>query len=166
MGKYSINLVAEFSIIYDGKELKKHKHITKTTGSEKVKKHYLSSNQKNASTQTLGSAFLDTIRKIQKSKYESDVSVLCQFWLSFYVLSDFSSDILSLNVHFSEKKSFEPTIFQLANIKNITKYYWSLQLSTNIKSPKFGTNPWIRSKYSWHRRLVSFFFAAKSRKWM
>ena len=34
---------------------------------------YLCSNQKLASTQTLGSAFLDRIRKIQNSKYESDL---------------------------------------------------------------------------------------------
>ena len=35
--------------------------------------HYLCSNQKLAFTQTLGSAFLDRTRKIQKSKYESDL---------------------------------------------------------------------------------------------
>ena len=40
---------------------------------KKFKKHYLSSEQKLASTQTLGSAFLDRIRKIQNSKYEFDL---------------------------------------------------------------------------------------------
>ena len=37
------------------------------------KKHYLSSNQKLASMQTLGSAFSDRILKVQSSKYESDL---------------------------------------------------------------------------------------------
>ena len=40
---------------------------------KKFKRHYLCSNQKLASTQTFGSAFLDTIRKIQNLKYESDL---------------------------------------------------------------------------------------------
>ena len=35
--------------------------------------HYLCSNQKLASTETIGSAFADRIRKVQNSKYESDV---------------------------------------------------------------------------------------------
>ena len=39
---------------------------------KKIKRHYLCSNQKLASTQTLGSAFLDRIPKIQNSKYEYD----------------------------------------------------------------------------------------------
>ena len=40
---------------------------------KKFKKPYLSSNQKLASTQTLGSAFLDRTAKVQNSKYESDL---------------------------------------------------------------------------------------------
>ena len=40
---------------------------------KKFKRHYLCSNQKLASTQTLGSAFLERIRKIQNSKFESDL---------------------------------------------------------------------------------------------
>ena len=40
---------------------------------KKFRRHYLCSNQKLASTQTLGSAFLDRNRKIQNSKYESDL---------------------------------------------------------------------------------------------
>ena len=40
---------------------------------KKFKRLYLCSNQKLASTQTLGSAFLDRIRKIQNSKHESDL---------------------------------------------------------------------------------------------
>ena len=38
-----------------------------------LKKHYLCSNQKLASTQTLGSACLERTRNFQNSKYESDV---------------------------------------------------------------------------------------------
>ena len=40
---------------------------------KKFKRHYLSSAQKLASTQTLGSAFLERIRKLQNSKYETDL---------------------------------------------------------------------------------------------
>ena len=40
---------------------------------KKIKRPYLCSNQKLASTQTLGSAFLDRYRKIQNSKYEPDL---------------------------------------------------------------------------------------------
>ena len=40
---------------------------------KKIEKHYLYSNQKLASTQTLGSAFLDRFRKAQNSKYEFDL---------------------------------------------------------------------------------------------
>ena len=37
--------------------------------------------------------------------------------IKLYVLSDFSSDFIALKTHLSEKKSFEPIIFQLPNIK-------------------------------------------------
>ena len=40
---------------------------------KKFKLHYLCSNQKLASTQTIGSAFLDRFRKVQNSKYEHDL---------------------------------------------------------------------------------------------
>ena len=40
---------------------------------KKFKRHYLSSAQKIASTQTLGSAFLERIRKVQILKYETDL---------------------------------------------------------------------------------------------
>ena len=40
---------------------------------KKFKIHYLSSAQKIASAQTLGSAFLERIRKVQNSKYETDL---------------------------------------------------------------------------------------------
>ena len=72
MGKSSISLVVEFIIIYDGKEQKKTKRIKETTCLQKIQKHYLSSDQKLASTQTLGSAFLDRVRKVQNSKNESN----------------------------------------------------------------------------------------------
>ena len=40
---------------------------------KKFKRHYLSSAQKLAPTQTLGSAFLERIRKVQNSKYDTDL---------------------------------------------------------------------------------------------
>ena len=40
---------------------------------KKFKRHYLCSNQKLASTQTIGSAFLERVRKVQNSKYEHDL---------------------------------------------------------------------------------------------
>ena len=43
---------------------------------KKFKRHYLSSAQKLASTQTLGSAFLERIRKVQNSKYETDLLII------------------------------------------------------------------------------------------
>ena len=66
MGKSSISSVAEFSIIYDEKELKTIPIVSrKRLIRKKFKKHYLSSGQKLACTQTLGSTFLDRIRKVQ-----------------------------------------------------------------------------------------------------
>ena len=56
------------------KSRKNTKRIKETIVRKKFNKHYLSSNQKLASTQTLGSAFLDRIRKVQNSKYEHDLS--------------------------------------------------------------------------------------------
>ena len=35
--------------------------------------HYLCSNQKLASTQTIGSVFLEKVRKVKNSKYEQDL---------------------------------------------------------------------------------------------
>ena len=40
---------------------------------QKFKRHYLCSNQKLASTQTIESAFLERVRKVQNSKYELDL---------------------------------------------------------------------------------------------
>ena len=40
---------------------------------QKIKRQYLSSAQKLTSTQTFGSAFLERIRKVQNSKYETDL---------------------------------------------------------------------------------------------
>ena len=51
---------------------------------KKFKKHYLSSNQKLASTQTLGSAFLDRIRKVQNSKYEHDLLKIIDCFIDGY----------------------------------------------------------------------------------
>ena len=76
VGKSSISLVVECSIIYDGKKFAKVR--------KKFKKHYLSSNQKLASTQTLGSAFLDRIRKVQNSKYEHDLLKIIDCFIDGY----------------------------------------------------------------------------------
>ena len=51
---------------------------------KKFKKHYLSSNQKLASTQTLASAFLDRIRKVQNSKYEHDLLKIIDCFIDGY----------------------------------------------------------------------------------
>ena len=40
--------------------------------SKKFKRHNLCSYQKRASTQTIGSAFLERLRKLQNSKFEHD----------------------------------------------------------------------------------------------
>ena len=39
---------------------------------KKVRRHDLCSNQKLASTQTIGSVFLEKVRKVQNSKHEHD----------------------------------------------------------------------------------------------
>ena len=40
---------------------------------KKLKRHYLCSNQKLTSTQTIGSTFLERVRKVETSKYEPDL---------------------------------------------------------------------------------------------
>ena len=40
---------------------------------KQYKRHYLSSNQKLASTKTHGAAFLDRVEKVESSKYGSDL---------------------------------------------------------------------------------------------
>ena len=65
---------------------------------KKFKKHYLSSNQKLASTQTLGSAFLDRIRKVQNSKYEHDLLKIIDSFIDGYGF------VNSNHVNFSIKK--------------------------------------------------------------
>ena len=76
---------------------------------KKFKKHYLSSNQKLASTQTLDSAFLDRIRKVQNSKYESDL---------FKKIDCFNDGYGSVN---SERVYFFFLIFWLFFHKNLVK---------------------------------------------
>ena len=49
---------------------------------KKFKCHYLCSNQKLASTQITGSAFLERVRKVQNSKYEHDLLKI--IWLFFF----------------------------------------------------------------------------------
>ena len=72
---------------------------------KKFKKRYLSSNQKLASTQTLGSAFLDRIRKVQNSKYEHDLLKTIDYFIDGY---GFIKLIMSI---FQQKTSDIPSIF-------------------------------------------------------
>ena len=63
---------------------------------KKFKRHNLCSNQKLASTQTLGSAFLDRIQKIQISKYESELFKVIDCFIDFHgsVHSDYISFVI------------------------------------------------------------------------
>ena len=63
---------------------------------KKFKKHYLSSNQKLASTQTLGSAFLDRFRKVQNSKHEHDLLKIIDCFIDVYGFVD--SDHVSFSI--------------------------------------------------------------------
>ena len=64
---------------------------------KKFKRHYLCSHQKLASTQTLGSAFLDRIRKIQNSKYEPDLFKIIDCFIDCHgsVHSDYVSFVIN-----------------------------------------------------------------------
>ena len=63
---------------------------------KKFRRLYLCSNQKLASTQTLGSAFLDRTRKIQNLKYETDLFKIidCFFNCHGFVNSDYASFVI------------------------------------------------------------------------
>ena len=65
---------------------------------KKFKKHYLSSNQKLASTQTLGSAFLDRIRKVQNSKYESELFKIIDCFFDGY--GSVNSERVNFSINF------------------------------------------------------------------
>ena len=51
---------------------------------KKLKRHYLSSAQKLASIQTLGSVFLESFRKVQNSKYETDLLKIVDCFIDNY----------------------------------------------------------------------------------
>ena len=51
---------------------------------KKFKRHYVSSAQKLVSTQTLRSAFLERIRKVQNSKYETDLLKIVDCFIDGY----------------------------------------------------------------------------------
>ena len=51
---------------------------------KKFKCLYLCSNQKLASTQTIGSAFLERVRKVKNSKYEHDLLKLIDCFIDGY----------------------------------------------------------------------------------
>ena len=60
---------------------------------KKIERRYLFSNQKLASRQTLGSAFLDRIRKVQNTKYESDLFKIMDCFFDCH--GSFHSDYVS-----------------------------------------------------------------------
>ena len=66
------------------KGAEKHQAYQGNDSFGKSLKNYLSSNQKLASTQTLGSAFLDGTRKIQNSKYASDLFKITDCFIDGY----------------------------------------------------------------------------------
>ena len=51
---------------------------------KKFKRHYLCSNQKLASTQTIDSAFVERVRKVQNSKYEHDLCEIIDCFIDDY----------------------------------------------------------------------------------
>ena len=51
---------------------------------KKFKRHYLCSNQKLDSTQTIGSAFLERVRKVPNSKYEHDLLKIVDCFIDGY----------------------------------------------------------------------------------
>ena len=51
---------------------------------KKFKRHYLCSNQKLASTQTIGSVFLERVCKVQNSKYEHDLLKIIDCFIDGY----------------------------------------------------------------------------------
>ena len=54
----------------------------------KFKRHLLRAQQRNASTQTLGSAFLDRIHSLRKSKYESELIKIVDCLLDGHCIND------------------------------------------------------------------------------
>ena len=51
---------------------------------KKFKRQYLCSNQKLASTQTIGSVFLERVCEVQKSKYEHDLLKISDCFIDGY----------------------------------------------------------------------------------
>ena len=61
-------------IHYEKKNVDKLPSVSKKSLSrKKFKRHLLRAEQKNVSTQTMGSSFLDRIQSIKNSKYESEL---------------------------------------------------------------------------------------------
>ena len=74
LSKISNNLIALFIAIWNGKKQKKSQVLQwKDHYAKKFKRHYLCSSQKLASAQTIGSAFLEWVRKVQNSKQKPDL---------------------------------------------------------------------------------------------
>ena len=54
------------------------------TVTQKFQRHYVCSNQKLAFTQTIGSAFLERVLKVQNSKYEHDLLKIIDCFIDGY----------------------------------------------------------------------------------
>ena len=82
--KISINLTALFITIRNWKKQKKMPNVGKKSLLRKMfKRHYVCSNQKLGSTQSIGSAFLEKALKVQNSKNELDLK---NNWMLFWWL--------------------------------------------------------------------------------
>ena len=63
---------------------------------QKFKRHYLCSNQKLACTQTIGSAFLERVHKVQNSKYEHDLLKIIDCFFDGYGFVNSDHNIFSI----------------------------------------------------------------------
>ena len=82
---------------------------------KKFKRHYLCSNLKLASIQTIGSAFLERVRQVQNSKYENDLLKIIDCF------SDGYGFVNSDHVNFSMKKLSIIHLFSLICLRNYQK---------------------------------------------
>ena len=99
---------------------------------KKFKKHYLSSNQKLASTQTLGSAFLHRIRKVQNSKYESDLFKTIDCFIDGYGSVNSERGSFSICFWLFLHKNLVKVIYILIQIFSTNKFMLLLQYAKNL----------------------------------
>ena len=75
---------------------KKAKCCKKRLLRKKFKRHYLCSNQKLAFIQTIGSTFLERVRKVQNSKYEHDLLKIIDCFIDGYGF--LNSDLVNFSI--------------------------------------------------------------------